>query len=43
MIVLNREKEIVRVEQWTDITERPGFSGTRPQPCSAVSRFEVGN
>ena len=27
MIVLNREKEIVRVENWTDITERPGFSG----------------
>lgn len=27
MIVMNREKEIVRVEQWTDITERPGFSG----------------
>lgn len=27
MIVLNSEKEIIRVEKWTDITERPGFSG----------------
>lgn len=27
MIVLNREKEIIRVENWADITERPGFSG----------------
>lgn len=27
MIVLNSEKEIVRVEKWTDITERPGFLG----------------
>lgn len=27
MIELNREKEIIRVEKWTDITERPGFSG----------------
>lgn len=27
MIVLNSEKEIIRVETWADITERPGFSG----------------
>lgn len=27
MIELNREKEIIRVEKWTDITDRPGFSG----------------
>ena len=27
MIVLNTLKEIIRVEKWTDITERPGFSG----------------
>jgi hypothetical protein len=27
LIVLNSLKEIVRVESWTDITERPGFSG----------------
>ncbi len=27
MIVLNSQKEIVRVENWSDITERPGFSG----------------
>lgn len=27
MIVLNSQKEIVRVENWSDITERAGFSG----------------
>lgn len=27
MIVLNSEKEIIRVETWSDITERPDFSG----------------
>ena len=27
MIVLNSEKEIIRVENWADITGRPGFSG----------------
>lgn len=27
MIVLNSQKEIVRVESWEDITERAGFSG----------------
>lgn len=27
MIVLNSEKEIIRVETWGDITGRPGFSG----------------
>lgn len=26
MIVLNEEKELVRVENWKEITERPGFS-----------------
>lgn len=27
MIVLNSNKEIIRVEKWSDITERAGFSG----------------
>jgi len=27
MIVLNSQKEIIRVENWSDITERVGFSG----------------
>jgi hypothetical protein len=27
MIVLNTEKEIVRIHEWGDITERPGYSG----------------
>lgn len=27
MIVLNNQRELVRVESWSDITERPGFSG----------------
>jgi hypothetical protein len=27
MIVLNSEKEIIRVETWDDITTRPGFNG----------------
>lgn len=27
MIVLNSQKEIIRVENWSDITERAGFSG----------------
>jgi hypothetical protein len=26
MIVLNSQKEIIRVENWSDITDRPGFS-----------------
>lgn len=28
MIVLNISKEIIRVENWTDITERPGFTAS---------------
>ena len=27
MIVLSSQKEIIRVENWSDITERVGFSG----------------
>ncbi len=33
MIVLNSEKEIIRVDTWTDITERPGFTGNL-DPCA---------
>jgi hypothetical protein len=47
MIVLNSEKEIIRVEHWEDITERPGFNGNLDPDMHAldsiIGRYAFGD
>lgn len=39
MIVLNEEKELVRVETWEDITQRPGFTGNLDPTAQELSKI----
>jgi len=47
MIVLNSERELVRVETWTDITERVSFSGnldpSKHALDSIIGRYAFGD
>lgn len=39
MIVLNEEKELVRVETWEEITERPGFTDNLDPHAHELSKI----